>query len=130
VTATPSPRPTAARDARAAELARLGKAALLALMTERATERGASWVLGGPVLWSKDELVDGILALEYPPALCICRCHQQSYPPDDPHCPLCLPGLAVILPPCPEGCGCRLGADDADRRECGCDGPCTGGGAQ
>jgi hypothetical protein len=27
---------------------------------------------------------------------------------------------------CPEGCGCRLGTDDADRRECGCDGPCTG----
>ena len=26
---------------------------------------------------------------------------------------------------CPEGCGCRLGTDDADRRECGCDGPCT-----
>lgn len=28
---------------------------------------------------------------------------------------------------CPEGCGCRLGTQDADARECGCDGPCTGG---
>jgi hypothetical protein len=27
---------------------------------------------------------------------------------------------------CPEGCGCRLGTEDADARECGCDGPCTG----
>lgn len=26
---------------------------------------------------------------------------------------------------CPEGCGCRLDTDDADRRECGCTGPCT-----
>jgi 5'-deoxynucleotidase YfbR-like HD superfamily hydrolase len=29
-------------------------------------------------------------------------------------------------PPCPGGCGCRLGTDDADRRECGCDGGCCG----
>ena len=33
-------------------------------------------------------------------------------------------------PWCPEDCGCRLGPDshgdhDADKRECGCDGPCT-----
>lgn len=27
---------------------------------------------------------------------------------------------------CPGGCGCRLGTDDADRRECGCDGGCCG----
>lgn len=26
--------------------------------------------------------------------------------------------------PCPAGCGCRLGTDDADARECGCDGGC------
>jgi hypothetical protein len=25
---------------------------------------------------------------------------------------------------CPGGCGCRLGTDDADRRECGCDEGC------
>lgn len=28
-------------------------------------------------------------------------------------------------PCCPDGCGCRIGTDDADGRECGCDGPCT-----
>ena len=28
---------------------------------------------------------------------------------------------------CEEGCGCRYGTDDADRMECGCDGPCTEG---
>ena len=27
-------------------------------------------------------------------------------------------------PRCPEGCGCRLGTEDADARECACDGPC------
>jgi hypothetical protein len=27
-------------------------------------------------------------------------------------------------PQCPGGCGCRLGTDDADRFECGCDGGC------
>lgn len=26
--------------------------------------------------------------------------------------------------PCPGGCGCRLGTDDADRFECGCDEGC------
>jgi HPt (histidine-containing phosphotransfer) domain-containing protein len=26
---------------------------------------------------------------------------------------------------CPDGCGCRLATEDADARECGCDGPCT-----
>lgn len=36
-------------------------------------------------------------------------------------------------PWCPEDCGCRLGPDhagshDADKRECGCGGPCTGEG--
>lgn len=29
-------------------------------------------------------------------------------------------------PKCPAGCGCRIGTEDADARECGCDGPCTG----
>ena len=30
-------------------------------------------------------------------------------------------------PPCPGGCGCcRLGTDDADARECGCDEGCCG----
>lgn len=25
---------------------------------------------------------------------------------------------------CPAGCGCRLETEDADRADCGCDGPC------
>jgi hypothetical protein len=30
-------------------------------------------------------------------------------------------------PKCPEGCNCRIGIEeDADRNECGCDGPCNG----
>lgn len=33
--------------------------------------------------------------------------------------------LAANWPKCPDGCGCRLGTDDADASECGCDGPCT-----
>jgi hypothetical protein len=28
---------------------------------------------------------------------------------------------------CEGGCGCRYGTEDADARECGCDGPCTEG---
>ena len=28
---------------------------------------------------------------------------------------------------CPAGCGCLLDGQDADRRECGCFGPCNGG---
>jgi hypothetical protein len=31
------------------------------------------------------------------------------------------------FPPCPGGCGCRLGTDDADRSGCGCDGGCCDG---
>jgi hypothetical protein len=30
-------------------------------------------------------------------------------------------------PRCPAGCRCRVGTDDADALECGCDGPCTTG---
>ena len=30
---------------------------------------------------------------------------------------------------CSGECGCRLFTDDADKRECGCDGECTGGDA-
>lgn len=33
--------------------------------------------------------------------------------------------LLARWPKCPDGCGCRLGTDDPDARECGCDGPCT-----
>jgi hypothetical protein len=32
--------------------------------------------------------------------------------------------LLDLWPLCPDGCGCRLGTDDPDARECACDGPC------
>ena len=32
--------------------------------------------------------------------------------------------IASSAPLCPGGCGCRLGTDDADRLECGCDAGC------
>lgn len=36
--------------------------------------------------------------------------------------------LLARWPRCPSGCNCRTGIeDDADRNECGCDGPCNGG---
>lgn len=36
------------------------------------------------------------------------------------------PQIRIVQPVmCPEGCGCRLDGVHADRRECGCDGPCT-----
>jgi len=41
------------------------------------------------------------------------KCHAEGLDTDD-----------VEHPPCPGGCGCRLGTDDADRFECGCDGGC------
>jgi len=35
--------------------------------------------------------------------------------------------LLRTWPRCPAGCNCRIGvADDPDRNECGCDGPCNG----
>lgn len=30
----------------------------------------------------------------------------------------------AALPLCPTGCGCRVGSDDPDGSDCGCDGPC------
>jgi hypothetical protein len=55
-----------ARDRRVRELARLPKRELLAIVAEHARERGASWIVGGPQLWSRDELVNGVLAFEFP----------------------------------------------------------------
>lgn len=55
-----------ARDRRVRELARMPKRELQAVVTGRARERGGRWVIGGPQLWSKDELINGILAFEFP----------------------------------------------------------------
>ena len=53
---------------RIAELSRMRKTALLTIITRLARERGASWLIGGPAYWSKDELITGILAFEFPQA--------------------------------------------------------------
>jgi hypothetical protein len=55
----------AAVEARLRQLARTSKRDLLAIVMEHARQRGASWVIGGPRLWSKDELINGILAFEF-----------------------------------------------------------------
>jgi hypothetical protein len=55
----------AAVEARLQQLARMSKRDLLAVVTEHARQRGASWVIGGPQLWSKDELINGALAFEF-----------------------------------------------------------------
>jgi hypothetical protein len=86
-------------------LDRMSKRDLLAIVMEHARERGASWAIGGPALWSRDELVNSILEFEFR-------------------------SEASAGAPCPGGCGCRLGTDDADRRECGCDGGCCETGPQ
>lgn len=49
-------------DARAVELARMAHQRLVVL----ARELGGPWLLGGPELWSKDELVTEILRAEFP----------------------------------------------------------------
>jgi hypothetical protein len=55
-----------ARDNRARELNRMSKRGLLFIMRLRLWAIGVQYVIGGPHLWSKDELIAGILALEYP----------------------------------------------------------------
>jgi hypothetical protein len=55
----------AAVEARLRQLSRTSKRELLAIMTRGARERGASYAIGGPALWSKDELINGILAFEF-----------------------------------------------------------------
>ena len=90
----------AAVEARLQQLDRMPKRDLLAIVMEHARQRGASWAIGGPRLWSKDELINGALRFEF--------------------------GEATTVPDrmCPERCGCRLNTDDADRLDCACGGPC------
>jgi hypothetical protein len=57
----------AAVEARIGELSRKSRTKLLLIMTEVARQRGASWVVGGPGTWSKDELINGILEFEFAP---------------------------------------------------------------
>jgi hypothetical protein len=53
-----------AQSARIGELAQMPKSRLLEIMTEQAKRHGATWVIGGPALWSRDELIDGIMEFE------------------------------------------------------------------
>lgn len=53
-------------NTRISELSRMRKPALLTIITRLARKRGASWLIGGPAYWSKDELISGILAFEFP----------------------------------------------------------------
>jgi hypothetical protein len=66
VSADDAERPPA-RDARRRELARMPKSALLDIMASHARERGARHLVGGPRLWPKGELIDGILGFEFDP---------------------------------------------------------------
>ncbi len=50
--------------------------------------------------------------------------YEHGEPPA-PHYPACpFKGQAPLPVMCPGGCGCRLGTEDADMRECGCDEGC------
>ena len=55
----------AAVEARLGQLVRMSKRDLLAIVMKHARQRGASWAIGGPRLWSKGELINGILAFEF-----------------------------------------------------------------
>ena len=55
----------AAVEARLRQLARTSRRGLLAIMMQLARQRGISWAIGGPSTYSKDELINGILASEF-----------------------------------------------------------------
>jgi hypothetical protein len=55
----------AAIESRVLQLSRMARPRLLAIMIEVARQRGATWLVGGPDTWSKDELVTGILDFEF-----------------------------------------------------------------
>jgi hypothetical protein len=50
---------------RITELSRMNKHTLLMTMTRLSRYHGVSYVIGGPRLWTKDELINGILRLEF-----------------------------------------------------------------
>jgi hypothetical protein len=55
----------AAVEARLCQLARTSKRNLLTTLMQHARHHGASRAIGGPQLWSRDELINGILAVEF-----------------------------------------------------------------
>jgi hypothetical protein len=54
-----------AAQARLHELDRMPKRDLLAIVLEHARQHGASWAIGGPRLWTRDELITGALQFEF-----------------------------------------------------------------
>ena len=54
------------RGDQAQKLNRLTKTQLVKLVLKHATAEGLTWELGGPQLWSKDELIGWILQQQYP----------------------------------------------------------------
>lgn len=98
-----------ARENRRRELDKLTKARLIRMCRTGITRPGGgvSYIEGGmyPLdQWRKDEVIGSILAIEFPP-------DEAGHQPEP-------------VEMCPAGCGCRLGTEDADARECACDGPC------
>lgn len=55
---------TAEQSQRISELSKMSKARLLEIIRDHAKRHGARWIIGGPQLWSKDELIDGIMEFE------------------------------------------------------------------
>ena len=55
-------------QARLGELDRKSKRDLLSIMANLASKRSVSYLIGGPHLWSRDELIYGILGMEFPAA--------------------------------------------------------------
>jgi hypothetical protein len=83
----------ARQTARVRQLWRMPKRDLIAIVAERARERGASWLIGGPPLWSKDELLSAVIRFEWPEAD---RCDADRCTwPDGPHSPFCVPGVRL-----------------------------------
>ena len=78
----------AAVETRLRELSRMPKRDLLTIVLQLARQRGASWAIGGPHLWSKEELLDGALRFqfgEFSEASSAQHCHWCQ----DPDCPGC-----------------------------------------
>lgn len=83
----------ARQDARARQLNRMPKRDLVAIIMQRARERGASWLIGGPAVMSKDELIWAVLRWEWPGED---RCDSERCTwPHGKHSPFCVPGVRL-----------------------------------
>lgn len=53
-------------DRRVIELTHTRKADLIRLVRDRARREGGRWLIGGPEVWSKDELISDVIRHEFP----------------------------------------------------------------